>query len=180
MAIPPLDPYYSVILKAWIGTYFWHDALVLLLPFLPEFQPSKYSISEFVPCFLHEILDFFRLHAWIILQVCLNKNECTVALTEESFNMGLCPGIIKKLAVEGVCSWVANLCRHLIRLHEGLHCFSVTAVTSTNFFYMYGWAGSLLSLLSIYIVGNRGTIHWTAIELICANLDTVWRSVRGI
>lgn len=40
----------------------------------------------------------------VVQKVCLNKNECTVDLTEESFNMGLCPGIIKKLAVEGVCS----------------------------------------------------------------------------
>lgn len=40
-----------------------------------------------------------------IFQVCLNKNECTVEVTEENFTKGLCPGTTKKLAVEAVCTW---------------------------------------------------------------------------
>ncbi|XAR60280.1 Beta-galactosidase [Bertholletia excelsa] len=40
----------------------------------------------------------------VIEKVCLSKNECTVPLSNENFNKGLCPGIIKKLAVEAVCS----------------------------------------------------------------------------
>ncbi|XP_057492737.1 beta-galactosidase 10 [Actinidia eriantha] len=37
-------------------------------------------------------------------KACLNKNECTVQLTEDNFSKALCPGTTKKLAVEAVCS----------------------------------------------------------------------------
>lgn len=39
-----------------------------------------------------------------ILQACLNKTECTIELTEENFNKGLCPDFTRRLAVEAVCS----------------------------------------------------------------------------
>ncbi|XP_043804666.1 beta-galactosidase 3 isoform X3 [Manihot esculenta] len=40
----------------------------------------------------------------VVEKVCLNKNECTVEVTEENFTKGLCPGTTKKLAVEAVCT----------------------------------------------------------------------------
>ncbi|CAL5368849.1 unnamed protein product [Camellia sinensis] len=40
----------------------------------------------------------------VVEKVCLNENECRVELTRVNFNKGLCPGTIKKLAVEVVCS----------------------------------------------------------------------------
>ncbi|CAK9153429.1 unnamed protein product [Ilex paraguariensis] len=40
----------------------------------------------------------------LVEKVCLNKNECAIELTEENFNLGLCPSATKKLAVEVVCS----------------------------------------------------------------------------
>ncbi|XP_031251198.1 beta-galactosidase 10-like isoform X2 [Pistacia vera] len=40
----------------------------------------------------------------IVEKVCLNKNECAIELTEESFDKSLCPGATKKLAVEVACS----------------------------------------------------------------------------
>lgn len=42
--------------------------------------------------------------ASVIEKVCLNKNECTIELTEENFGEGLCSNTTKKLAVEAVCS----------------------------------------------------------------------------
>lgn len=38
----------------------------------------------------------------ILPQVCLNQNNCALELG--NFNMGLCPGAVKRLAVEAVCS----------------------------------------------------------------------------
>ncbi|EEF39470.1 beta-galactosidase, putative [Ricinus communis] len=40
----------------------------------------------------------------VVEKVCLNKNQCVVEVTEENFSKGLCPGKMKKLAVEAVCS----------------------------------------------------------------------------
>ncbi|OVA19360.1 D-galactoside/L-rhamnose binding SUEL lectin domain [Macleaya cordata] len=40
----------------------------------------------------------------MIEKVCLNKQGCDVPLSKENFDMGLCPGLTKKLAVEAVCS----------------------------------------------------------------------------
>ncbi|ONK73107.1 uncharacterized protein A4U43_C04F27330 [Asparagus officinalis] len=40
----------------------------------------------------------------VVEKVCLNKNECTVPLSQESFSNDLCPGITKSLAVEATCS----------------------------------------------------------------------------
>ncbi|GJU15476.1 beta-galactosidase 10 [Tanacetum coccineum] len=40
----------------------------------------------------------------IVEKLCLGKNECIVELTNENFNMELCPGLTKKLAVEATCS----------------------------------------------------------------------------
>ncbi|KAF5751735.1 beta-galactosidase 10 [Tripterygium wilfordii] len=40
----------------------------------------------------------------VVEKVCLNKNECTIELTGENFNTGVCSGATKKLAVEAVCS----------------------------------------------------------------------------
>ncbi|XP_052197861.1 beta-galactosidase 10 [Diospyros lotus] len=40
----------------------------------------------------------------VVEKVCLNKTECTIELTEESFSKGLCAGTPKRLAVEVVCS----------------------------------------------------------------------------
>ncbi|KAL8210305.1 hypothetical protein R6Q57_007037 [Mikania cordata] len=39
----------------------------------------------------------------IVEKLCLNKNKCIVELTKENFKMELCPGIMKKLAVEATC-----------------------------------------------------------------------------
>ncbi|KAK6923727.1 D-galactoside/L-rhamnose binding SUEL lectin domain, partial [Dillenia turbinata] len=39
-----------------------------------------------------------------VCNVCLNKNECKIRLTEQYFKKGLCPGAVKKLAVEAGCS----------------------------------------------------------------------------
>ncbi|KVH91256.1 D-galactoside/L-rhamnose binding SUEL lectin domain-containing protein [Cynara cardunculus var. scolymus] len=36
--------------------------------------------------------------------LCLNKNECKVGLTEKNFRTEICPGVMKKLAVEAMCS----------------------------------------------------------------------------
>ncbi|GLU12850.1 hypothetical protein SLE2022_295080 [Rubroshorea leprosula] len=40
----------------------------------------------------------------VVEKLCLAKNECAIQLSEANFNKGLCPGIIKQLAVEAVCS----------------------------------------------------------------------------
>lgn len=40
----------------------------------------------------------------VVEKVCLNKNECTIEVTEDNFTKGLCPSTTKKLAVEAVCS----------------------------------------------------------------------------
>ncbi|CAK7354696.1 unnamed protein product [Dovyalis caffra] len=40
----------------------------------------------------------------VVEKACLNKSECTVELTEENFDKGLCPDFTRKLAVEAVCS----------------------------------------------------------------------------
>nr|GEX77495.1 beta-galactosidase 10 [Tanacetum cinerariifolium] len=40
----------------------------------------------------------------IVEKLCLGKNECIVELTNEIFNMELCSGLTKKLAVEATCS----------------------------------------------------------------------------
>ncbi|XP_010243525.1 PREDICTED: beta-galactosidase 3 isoform X2 [Nelumbo nucifera] len=40
----------------------------------------------------------------VIEKICLNKNGCEVALSEENFNKDLCSSLTKKLAVEAVCS----------------------------------------------------------------------------
>ncbi|PIA47491.1 hypothetical protein AQUCO_01400261v1 [Aquilegia coerulea] len=40
----------------------------------------------------------------MVEKVCLNKKGCDIALSKDNFNMGLCPGLMKKLDVEAVCS----------------------------------------------------------------------------
>ncbi|KAK6123636.1 hypothetical protein DH2020_042617 [Rehmannia glutinosa] len=40
----------------------------------------------------------------MVEQVCLNQNDCELELSEENFDMHLCPNLVKKLAVEVVCS----------------------------------------------------------------------------
>lgn len=40
----------------------------------------------------------------VVEKACLNKTECTIELTEENFNKGLCPDFTRRLAVEAVCS----------------------------------------------------------------------------
>ncbi|KAL2243811.1 UNVERIFIED_CONTAM: Beta-galactosidase 3 [Sesamum indicum] len=40
----------------------------------------------------------------MVEKVCLNKNDCQVELSQENFDMHLCPSLVKKLAVELVCS----------------------------------------------------------------------------
>ncbi|XP_022843486.1 beta-galactosidase 10 [Olea europaea var. sylvestris] len=40
----------------------------------------------------------------IVKKVCLNKTECALELTKDNFDMELCPGSVKKLAVEVVCT----------------------------------------------------------------------------
>lgn len=40
----------------------------------------------------------------VVKKVCLNKNECAIELTDENFKKELCPGVVKKLAVEVMCS----------------------------------------------------------------------------
>eukprot|EP00268_Persea_americana_P036741 TRINITY_DN3626_c0_g1_i1.p1 TRINITY_DN3626_c0_g1~~TRINITY_DN3626_c0_g1_i1.p1 ORF type:complete len:855 (+),score=133.65 TRINITY_DN3626_c0_g1_i1:195-2759(+) len=40
----------------------------------------------------------------VVEKVCANKIECTIALSKENFNMDLCPGLSKTLAVEAACS----------------------------------------------------------------------------
>ncbi|KAF8027468.1 hypothetical protein BT93_E0389 [Corymbia citriodora subsp. variegata] len=39
----------------------------------------------------------------VVEKACLNKNKCTIGLTEENFRKNLCPGSTRKLAVEAVC-----------------------------------------------------------------------------
>ncbi|KAK4780301.1 hypothetical protein SAY87_016407 [Trapa incisa] len=39
----------------------------------------------------------------VIVNVCLNKNECRVEIAREDFSKELCPGTTKKLTVEAVC-----------------------------------------------------------------------------
>ncbi|KAI3454272.1 hypothetical protein Pfo_010935 [Paulownia fortunei] len=40
----------------------------------------------------------------MVEKVCLNQNDCKLEVTEENFNMHLCPNLVKKLVVEVVCS----------------------------------------------------------------------------
>ncbi|GAB4835526.1 Beta-galactosidase 10 [Ancistrocladus abbreviatus] len=40
----------------------------------------------------------------VVEKICLNKNECSIELSEENFKKGLCLGIIRRLAIEAVCS----------------------------------------------------------------------------
>lgn len=40
----------------------------------------------------------------MVEKVCLNKRECVIELSKENFNSDACPGVIRKLAVEAVCS----------------------------------------------------------------------------
>ncbi|KVH91265.1 D-galactoside/L-rhamnose binding SUEL lectin domain-containing protein [Cynara cardunculus var. scolymus] len=40
----------------------------------------------------------------VVEKLCLNKNECKVGLTEKNFRTEICPGVMKKLAVEAMCS----------------------------------------------------------------------------
>nr|XP_043627356.1 beta-galactosidase 10 [Erigeron canadensis] len=40
----------------------------------------------------------------LVQKLCLNKSECIVELTEKNFKTELCPGMMKKLAVEATCS----------------------------------------------------------------------------
>lgn len=40
----------------------------------------------------------------VVQKVCLNKNECAMEASQESFDMKLCPNLVKRLAVEVVCS----------------------------------------------------------------------------
>lgn len=42
--------------------------------------------------------------ASVVEKMCLNRSECAIALSEENFNLGTCPGTIRRLAVEAVCS----------------------------------------------------------------------------
>ncbi|KAL3512977.1 hypothetical protein ACH5RR_025694 [Cinchona calisaya] len=42
--------------------------------------------------------------ASLIEKVCLHKNNCALEVAKQNFNMGLCPGTVKRLAVEVVCS----------------------------------------------------------------------------
>lgn len=42
--------------------------------------------------------------ASVVEKMCLNRSECAVELSEENFNLGTCPGTIRRLAVEAVCS----------------------------------------------------------------------------
>ncbi|XP_077249768.1 beta-galactosidase 3-like [Tasmannia lanceolata] len=40
----------------------------------------------------------------VVEKICLNKNECAIALSGENFSKDICPGLTKKLAVEVACS----------------------------------------------------------------------------
>lgn len=40
----------------------------------------------------------------VVQKVCLNKNECELEASQESFGVKLCPNLVKRLAVEVVCS----------------------------------------------------------------------------
>lgn len=40
----------------------------------------------------------------VVEKICLKKNGCTIALSKENFNMGVCPSVTKTLAVEAACS----------------------------------------------------------------------------
>ncbi|CAN6440042.1 unnamed protein product [Victoria cruziana] len=44
------------------------------------------------------------LSTTIVKQACLYKEKCRVILSNENFDMNLCPGSVKSLAVEAVCS----------------------------------------------------------------------------
>ncbi|GMH13104.1 hypothetical protein Nepgr_014945 [Nepenthes gracilis] len=39
----------------------------------------------------------------VVEKICLSKDQCTVQLSEENFPKGLCPGTVRRLAVEAVC-----------------------------------------------------------------------------
>ncbi|KAM7493481.1 hypothetical protein LguiB_028090 [Lonicera macranthoides] len=41
---------------------------------------------------------------FLVEKVCLNKTECAIELSDQNFDMGLCPKITKNLAVEAVCN----------------------------------------------------------------------------
>ncbi|KAF8411750.1 hypothetical protein HHK36_004308 [Tetracentron sinense] len=71
----------------------YHIILTLVLPNVHAFNSSSLTGDS--------IIDEF---ASMLLQVCLNKNDCVIALSEENFNKELCPSLTKKLAVEAVCS----------------------------------------------------------------------------
>lgn len=40
----------------------------------------------------------------VVEKICLNRSECAIELSEENFDLGSCPGMIRRLAVEAVCS----------------------------------------------------------------------------
>ncbi|GAB2218588.1 hypothetical protein Droror1_Dr00001815 [Drosera rotundifolia] len=42
--------------------------------------------------------------ASVVEKLCLGKRECLVELSKKNFDKGLCPGTVRKLAVEAVCS----------------------------------------------------------------------------
>uniref|UniRef100_A0A803KNC8 Beta-galactosidase n=1 Tax=Chenopodium quinoa TaxID=63459 RepID=A0A803KNC8_CHEQI len=42
--------------------------------------------------------------ASVLEKVCLNRRDCSVELSKDNFDLGHCPGTIRRLAVEAVCS----------------------------------------------------------------------------
>lgn len=72
------------------------------------------------------------------LQVCLNKNKCAIELNQNNFGKALCPGVIKKLAVEAVCGWNSN--GFTKEGKKRLHILWFFVVLHINFIYGFYWS----------------------------------------